>query len=162
VTRTAPEPQVAIVPPGLIDAAWPACRDWIEAALASTQQHEMSLDTVYERLQDREYLLLLMTSPGVVARDSGLAEIRACAVVAISVSAQSGKSYLGLIGAGGRGAHEWVGPLYRALRDLAIAEGCDRVLVVGRPGWRRLLLPLGARHVGEIIVMDNLKGGRHG
>jgi hypothetical protein len=91
-----------------------------------------------------------------------MAEILACAVITKAVSLQTGKSYIALMGAGGSEAKQWVAPLYRAICDLAAAEGCDRVLIVGRPGWRRLLVPLGARRVGEILVVENFRGGCNG
>lgn len=148
------ERQVALVPLGLLDVAWLRCREWIEAALAFSQQHQLSVDEVYARLADGEFLLLLMTGPDAMARDAAPTDVRACAVISREVSAQTGRPNIALICAGGAGLDSWIAPLYRAVCDLARAEGCDRVLIVGRPGWRRVLGRFGARHVGEIIVVE--------
>jgi hypothetical protein len=143
--------EICAVPRELVPRFWPMVRQWVAASLEHSVMHELHSDEVYWSCYEGSYLLLVMRSSG---------QVRGCAVLAKSTDPQ-GRPYLGLICCGGERVEEWLSVLVAACKLVALEHGAREIVVMGRPGWQRLLKPHGLRLRGVILVLD-LEGERDG
>jgi hypothetical protein len=140
----APQVEVCAVPADKVMLIWDRVQGWISDALEASVMHEMPIDEVYTGCRDGTYLMLVMRVDG---------DWRGCAVLAQSSDPQ-GRPYLGLICCGGEGVHEWISILVTTCRLIAVQQGAREIVVMGRPGWRKLLQPFGLRVRAVVMVLD--------
>lgn len=77
------------------------------------------------------------------------------AVTAINLTS-SGRKYCVILYLAGRRAWPAMRGLLGELEDWARAEGCQRLELFGRPGWRRALEPFGYAQVPAIVMRKDL------
>lgn len=115
---------------------WARCALWVEAALAHAG-HSHGLDDVLAMVE---------------ADEAQLWAGQASAMVTI-VEREPRERRL-LIWLAGGDLDELVNRLRPAAERWAKAQGCRRVLVVGRPGWERALAPEGYAPLARIIAKE--------
>lgn len=138
---------MALVPPGQVAAWWPGVVDFIEAAMAHSLQHELTMPELLASLaRDERWLMLAF----------GHAEGGAVLVGALVLqlgNAPSGQRSLVILTAGGVGVEAWVGQATRACVEMARAGGLVELQAVGRPGWAKVLKPYGVEHRASIYTI---------
>lgn len=115
--------------------------DWIEAGL-TVADVGITFEALCERVAGGEYRVVLAMVAG---------EPAAVVVLEIVYNGNPTKKTLSVIVAGGEKLGLWLHPMNRALREIAKAHACERVIIGGRPGWERALRRLGWEKVGVIL-----------
>lgn len=120
----------------------PLVESWI---MAGIDAGEIALD--YEAIQH-----------GVLCGDLTTVEIyldgELRAVVICEVCEVAGKRTLSILTAGGTNAAAWCGAMHDATMQVARETGCVRMVILGRPGWRRLMRPHGWREAATFIEVQ--------
>jgi hypothetical protein len=130
-----------------LQVAWPRVREWIDAALAHSLQDALSLADVEQRLASREYLLVIVAEP---AQGSDGHQLTGAAV--LSIERNLGRpSAVMVLACGGRRMDGWLGELVEAVRKIAIAAGVERIILIGRPGWQRVLKGFKVEHRASVL-----------
>lgn len=128
----------------MVRAMWPRIEHWIIDALAQSLQHELPIEQVWNSCLDGSYQVLV-TRKG--------EEILGCAVLGKLMDPRD-KPYIAVICCGGERVHEWLGVLVKAAKLIALQEGADQLVMMGRPGWRTLLQPLGCRMRAVVMALE--------
>ena len=100
---------------------------------------------VIDRVQDGIYRVLLVQVGH---------EPAAVVVLEIATCGAPPKKTLSVIAAGGLRMHAWLGHVQRALREIAAGQECERVVVLGRPGWERALRQFGWKKQGVVMQAE--------
>lgn len=125
---------LARVPAGQIDQAWPYARDLIARAMVRGGGASDFARVEREVLSGLQVLWL--------AHAGG--KIEAAAVTQlISVD---GRKICIIVACGGIGRARWL-PLIAQIEDHAKTEACSAMRVAGRPGWQRVLKGYGVKYV---------------
>lgn len=148
VTR-GPAYHVGLVKREALPLAWGIVREWIEAALAHSAQHELSVDDVWAGLCDDEYSLLLM---GEANEEGEPGPPQACAVLTIAMNPR--KRYLGMIAVGGGQLDTWLPGLFETCKRIAVQAGCEQIVAMGRPGWRRIMRPWRVHERATVLTYE--------
>lgn len=137
---------VGIVAPEILPQAWPLLREYIQAALAISAQHEISIEYVEHHLfKSGEFLLLCMQDgAGVVCGGAVITKSRR----------QDGVPYLSVVAVGGRNLDAWLDELARACIEVAKAIGAAEIVMVARTGWKRALQQWGVRERASILSYE--------
>ena len=130
-------------------AADPRVRAWLEDGLAYSDVGQ-SFEQVIARLLRGELRGLLVRIA---------AESVAMMVLEIAVAGNPPRKTLSVLVAGGERMHDWIHSANVALKDIAGAVGCERVAVIGRPGWERHLRQIGWKKTGCIMETAATKPG---
>jgi hypothetical protein len=112
-------------PPDHIDAFWPVVSPLIREAMK--RGDIMDLDAVEIKVRTGQALLW-------IAWDGS--DIQAAAVTEIFIA--NGQRFCTVVACGGSDRDRWL-PLLGQLEDYASREQCTSALILGRPGWKRLL-----------------------
>lgn len=128
---------------GAASVAHPDLRPWLENGLTYGDVG-LTAEDVIARLAGGEYRALVVS----IERKPA-----ALVVLEIAHSGNPTKKTLSVIAAGGERMHAWLGDVQRALRSIAAVQKCERVIVLGRPGWERALRRYGWTKVG--VVLEN-------
>jgi hypothetical protein len=126
--------------------AWGLVKPWIEAALDQSLQHEISITDIAIGLDSGEYLLLLMGEGPDVAPVG-------VAVLMISEAPRQGR-YVGILACGGTGVENWISVLFDAAKVIARSHGAQRIIAMGRVGWRRIMKQQGCKHHASVFSLD--------
>ena len=138
------EPQISAVELRHVEWYWPRVRDWILAALQESVLHELSEAEIYRACLKGEYLML------VLAIGDSL-----CGVAVLTASKDPmGRNYMAVICCGGIQVHRWLGLLVNTCRLLAHDIGAREIILMGRPGWRAMLAPMGLKLRAVVMVLD--------
>jgi len=125
-------------------------RAWIEASLEYS-----GIGIAYERMLEGTTRGLYLV--GLVRVDG---ELRAVLVLeSLLIGGPVGKVVSVLI-AGGDGMKEWISTLADAVKLAARTVGAQKIVVIGRPGWQRILEAEGLIKTG--VVMECKVGGGYG
>lgn len=126
----------ALIAPGAeLDRVWPAVSGYLDAALKESLQHEWTGEEVHARLASGQYLL------AVARHDSA---IMGAMVFDRGLDAR-GRKYVAMVCCGGFDMHEWLPGLVALCKKLCELQGADRIIVMGRRGWERILYRYGLR-----------------
>ncbi len=128
--KSAAECRAVCVDPRRVHEIWPAVEDRIRRAM---ERLGFSDYRELERKVRRGSALLWLAWDG--------STVQAAAVTELHVA--NGRKYCTIVACGGRHMKRWLS-LLGVLETFAKAEGCSATLVIGRPGWRRVLA--GYRH----------------
>jgi hypothetical protein len=134
----------------LFPAVWAIAEPWLREALAMNRQHLVTSQDLRLGIEAGDYGLFLMRNRGDM--------IAAAAVVSFGQRPSDGGPYLALMACGGSGLEDWISDLVSNLKRVGRAAGCDEVMVLGRPGWRRVLAPYGAEEVSTILSVPTAEG----
>jgi len=115
---------------------WARCAPWIEAALAHAG-HSHGLEDVQALVEANEAQLWAGPTAAMV-----------------TILEDEPRERRLLIWLAGGDLEELVERLRPAAERWAKAQGCRRVLVVGRPGWERALAPEGYAPLARIIAKE--------
>lgn len=107
-----------------IPLAWKECSHFIEDAMESSLG-ESAVDLYIELLSDRAQLWTV---------EEG---------AAVSRVLQAKKKVLHIVALGGRGMESWIDGLMQEWKYFALNHGCDLIMAVGRPGWKKVFPRLG-------------------
>jgi len=146
---------VCAVPPAMVPQVYGKLAPWIEAALASSVQHELTVDEVYTGLtcENPPFALLVM-------QDADTLDLVA-AVVLGKGERNDGFRYVAVICLGGREMERWLPDIVDRIKAIARDVGADHVCLMGRPGWVRALRKHGLEQRAAVMVW-NVNGGEHG
>jgi len=134
------------LPPGeLFEQVWPAIEPWLAAALAENRQHMFSTDDLADGIRSRDFGLLLMRN-----RDD---KISAAAVLSRGFRPSDHAPYVALMACGGSGLDDWLPDLVATVQATGRMIGADEIMILGRPGWRKLLAPYGGREVATMVSL---------
>ena len=135
--------QLHFLAPDLASAALARadCRAWLEDGLAYSDVG-LAAEDVIARLAGGEYRALLVRIE---------AHPAALVVLEIAHAGNPSKKTLSVIAAGGERMHSWLGDVQRAMREIAAVQNCERVVVIGRPGWERALRNFGWKKTGVVM-----------
>lgn len=64
------------------------------------------------------------------------------------------KTQMVMTSLGGDNMADWIGALDEGVTNLARAWGCDQFICVGRPGWQKVLQPLGYKMANIEMTKD--------
>ena len=117
--------ELCCVDPARVAAIWPHVAHLIRRAMARGGMGRFA-DVARDVLTANAYLWLAIESGAVLA------------AAVTQVAQQEGHRVCTIVACGGRDWRRW-GALIAGLEDYARAEGCARVEIAGRPGWRRRL-----------------------
>jgi hypothetical protein len=135
------------VPAGdLWEQVWPLVEPWLAEAMRHTQQHMMTTADLADGCRTNEYALLLMRA------DDGM--IAAAAVIGRGTRPHDGVPYVCMMACGGSKMDDWLPELVATMKDIGRRIGAPEVMLLGRPGWRRVLLPHGARECATIVSVS--------
>jgi len=143
--------RAGIVPMVDVPQAWPLVAEWVEASLAHSVQHEWTPGDVFASCVRGEYLMLLIGDAR--APVWGPDALSGVAILCQN-SNPEGQPYTGLICCGGRQVESWLEELWRVTVGIAAAAGTTKIIAVGRPGWKKILYPLGARERATIVAYE--------
>lgn len=121
-----PHVELIAVDPKRVQAIWPAARPLIEKAYKDGDQI-VPPNVLYDLVKGRRLLWLA------VDEDKNIL----AAMLTQLFEMVSGKMCK-MQECGGAQMHEWK-HLRKRIEDYARAEGCTRVLIEGRPGWKRVM-----------------------
>lgn len=119
---------------------WGKARPFLERALDFNS--EIYLEDVLNGILAGEYLLM-------VAEDDG---IKAAFVAEIVEKPR--KRICNLMLCGGDGREDWLPPWLQGMAELARSQHCDSLYAVGRPGWKKVLMPFGFVQIGAIYEQE--------
>jgi len=114
--------------PALIEL-WPQCVSYVAEALSHSVQHEWSSSEVYARIERGEFLLAVVASGRSVIG----------AIVFDIATDPRGRKYVAVVCCGGRDLAQWLGGLVALCKHLALMAQAQRIVIVGRRGWARIL-----------------------
>lgn len=141
------EMAVGIVPVSILTSVWPKVCHWIDAALQTSAQHEYTPGIVYRELELGRMMLLAVHEPV-----SG--RVHGAAVIARGTSHHG--EYIGLVCCGGEGVTSWLHLMVESVKRIARESRAKRIVILGRPGWQKLLEEHGTRVHSLILVCDEL------
>jgi hypothetical protein len=137
----------SLVKPGLdLEILWPLVVDYLTAALVQSMQHEWTPEEMRERIERGEFILAL------VARGN---EVIGGQVFNIATDPQ-GRKYVAIMCSGGRDMWEWLPGMVSLGKHLALMAGAERVVVVGRRGWARVLRRYGLK-VNAVVAAARIE-----
>lgn len=123
---------VAAIPQNMLKIIWPKVSHMIQVAIDHSNG-ELTLDSMYERIENAEMLLLTVNEGD-----------RVVATLTIDKrDFESGKKTLNVVTAGGSDMHIWINEVDRVLNELAKEHGCEDIYIIGREGWVRTLKQIG-------------------
>jgi hypothetical protein len=142
-----------LAPGELFEEVWPLVEPWLAAAMAENRQHLMSTEDLADGIRTKDFGLLLM-------RDDA-DRISAAAVLSRGFRPSDHAPYVALMACGGSGLDAWLPDLVDTVKATGRAFGADEIMILGRPGWRKLLAPYGGREVATMVSMTT-KGPQNG
>lgn len=107
-----------------IPQAWRTAKPYIESAM-SDSLGETADDLYIDLLKDKAQLWTV---------DGG---------AAVSRVLQAKKKVLHIVALGGEGMNDWIDALMQEWRSFADTHGCELIMAVGRPGWKKVFPRLG-------------------
>lgn len=116
-------------------------REWIERGI-QVADIGGTFDGIRERVAGGEYRVAMIRCGS---------ELAGVLVLEMLDTGTPPRKTLSVVVAGGERMSEWLYPMNRALREIARAHKCERVVIAGRPGWERALRRLGWEKVGVIL-----------
>lgn len=141
----ADEPEVCAVQRDNLKDYWPKVRGWIEASLLHSLQHELRPDEVLARCLNGEYLMLVYA----------VQRFRLVGVQILTKNTDpAGKPYIAVVCAGGVEIEKWARLGVVTCRQIARDAGADKLIMMGRPGWRPMLAAFGGRLHAVVMSMD--------
>jgi hypothetical protein len=143
---------VGPVPCDQVPRHWAAVHEWLDAALAHSQQNELTMPELYKGLRNGTYVLCLVIERAEPDRDLPQRLVGA-AVLMLSVD-PLGFGYVGVMCLGGVEVETWLGEMVEFAKAVAREHQCDSVVAVGRIGWRWLLQAQGAKMVAGVFKLD--------
>lgn len=132
--------KVVLLEPGTVEMAWKDLAPLIQMGVDESMG-EM-------RLVDIKTSLLAGTSMVLCAMENK--HLYAVAVVNCTTF-PSGKKVFGITCLGGEEMSDWVDAMDEAIVNMAKAQECGEVRIVGRPGWAKALKGLGWGHTHTIL-----------
>jgi hypothetical protein len=137
---------VAIVEANMLPVFWGQVHKWLADALAAAPLRSLNLATLYEGLTRQSMLLFVM-------RAGGEGPVQGAAVVGHRVDLD-GRKWLTLLACGGEDMEGWIEPLGRAMKRLCSELGWYGIIIAGRPGWTKVLEPLGTVVKGVVLTWE--------
>lgn len=127
------------VPATQVDLVWTPVKHFIQAALDRTEG-EMSIDDVYNALIDRDMQLWILLDEfhvigALVTQILEFPNVKACRYVAM-----------------GGDVHGDFDEITGMIEQWAATQGCQRMEIVGRPGWARALRDHGYRQAYSYVT----------
>lgn len=119
--------QIVAIESKQINNIWPRVKDQIDSALKRSKG-ELSLETLKNRLLNKESLLLLATDNLVIL----------ASIVCELVDTDNGR-VCHIVAAGGKNADTWLDEWYNQIVPIAKDQGCVRISLNGRKGWEKKL-----------------------
>lgn len=127
MTLTRKRITLVCVEPGLTTRFWPMVRDMIDRSYAASDC-ETPPDLLAELMAGRKLLWIAIDTKDTIV----------AAMITAMWSMRGGGRMLKMHECGGERLEEWK-HLRAEIEQYAKAEGCDRVMIEGRPGWSRLM-----------------------
>jgi len=124
---------IVAIAPDKIDLIWQRVKPHIDAALSYTKG-ELDADSIKDKLEKGEDLLLLAIEEGILA--SIVCEIVQTATIKVCH----------VVACGGVRADIWLDKWYEIIVPLAKEQGCQRISISGRKGWEKKLKVYGFNH----------------
>ena len=131
---------IAAIPCKSIDMIWPVAAPFIEAAIEYSND-ELNIFAMKKALLERELILITVNDDHKM-------------IAALTVNKeqfQSGKRVLTLVAIGGARMKEWLHKVDEVLCTVCREEGCTEMYLIGRPGWIKLLRPLGFETIHTVV-----------
>lgn len=144
-TRTPPY-VIGAVPVVQLDEVFPLVLPWIVAALDHAVSADMHPGLVWERIRSGDYLLLVVQSGG---------QLKGAAVLNRGTTRQ-GRPYIGVVACGGVELEHWLDMLVSEVKRLARLAGGAQILILGRPGWSRVLAKHGTSIRAVVLACDDI------
>jgi len=129
-----------------LDAVFPLVLPWIIAALDHSVSADLHPGAVWERIRSGDYLLLAITNG---------AKLCGAAVLNRGHTRQ-GRPFIGVVACGGEGVDGWLDVLVAEVKRIARVAGGAQVLILGRPGWSRLLAKHGTSIRAVVLACDDI------
>jgi len=107
-------PEIVAIEARQIDTIWPKVKDHIQSALDHSKG-ELSIETLKQRLNDKQSLLLLATD-GLIILASIVCEL---------VNTENGR-VCHIVAAGGKNADTWLDEWYNQIVPIAKDQGCGK------------------------------------
>ncbi|MGL4650333.1 MAG: hypothetical protein ACRC1H_13075 [Caldilineaceae bacterium] len=139
----------AMIGPAALDFVWPQVCDYLGAALAFSQQNEWSTEQLRERIASEEFVMAVAFEGrrilGAVVFDMG--------------TNPGGERYVCIVCCGGERMDSWLEGMLSTGRRIARAAGATRLVMMGRPGWARILKGYGieVRAIVGSVAVDDLR-----
>lgn len=131
---------VSVANPKSIPMLWPLVSPQIEMAIEHSNK-ELTLESIYERLESTEMILLTVMEEGNVM-----------AVLTLEKNHYpSGKITLNVTTTGGADMHLWLDKALGLCESIADQQGCDEIYIIGRAGWSRVLKDKGFDTVHTVL-----------
>jgi hypothetical protein len=128
-------------------AFWPELEPYVIRALQFDLQNTTSTDKIKRQLETGFARCLVCVTD---------TELKAVTIVAL-VKNTLDERMLHVTATAGENAREWLGELVAKLVEIAEADGCDGVTIVGRPGWAKKLNKHGFR-IDQVSMRLNIDG----
>lgn len=131
---------IAAIPSKSIEMVWPIASTFIENAIEYSN-NELDILVMKQALLDRELILITVNdNHKMIAAFTVKKEVF-----------QSGKKVLTLVAIGGARMKEWLHKVDEVLCAVCREEDCSEMYLIGRPGWIKLLEPLGFETIHTVV-----------
>lgn len=127
------------VPSTQIDLAWPVAKQFVQVALDRTEG-EMSIKDVYNALLEQDMQLWILID--------GLNVIGALVTQIIVFPGVKACRYVTL----GGDVHGDFEAITDLIEEWAATQGCERMEIIGRPGWAKALKDFGYRQAYSYVT----------
>lgn len=125
-------PRISIVPVDQIGRVWDQVEPMLKKA-ADISDGRFTIDHIRDMLlRDQNHLWVVFYPP-----------MRVVSAVTTVFNVYPGNKWLSVQFLGGEEMREWIGELVEVMSRWSKDNGCAGIECSGRPGWSRVLLPLG-------------------
>jgi len=138
---------ISTVDPRGLELVWPEVAPWVCAALRKSAARELTAGMVYARLEGGEYLLLMAHSK--------TEKLGAC-VLGLRNDAD-GRPWVNVLALGGTSMARWIDAMAAAVKACARQAKAQRVVMVARLGWQRVLQKHGTQVHAQVLTCDQLE-----
>lgn len=132
--------EFAFIMPDQLPIIWPHVEDYIKHAL-NYDPSEKEVDATLANIQDGKWLLAV----AYVGKDI-------IAAYVMNIQHTLGAKVCSILYAGGKEMDKWLASWMDIWRNIALEQGCSRIVVRGRPGWQRTLKEYGFKP--KIVILE--------
>lgn len=135
------EAAVSLVRREHLPAMWGRVAAWVAEALEASVAYEVTPGMLYARLEQGRAALLLAHCGNTLL---------GCAVMSVNED-ERGARWCSLSACGGTVLEAWLPLMVRAIKQMAREAKAERIVIVGRRGWARLL-EADAVHLHSVVL----------